>query len=312
MLTWLKSQLNLGRLRPSTLQPMPIIVGAPRSGTTLLRFMLDAHPELAIPPETGFLTLASSFKDKKEGLYDEFVRAITTYPPQAPAWQDFGIAEAELREQIVRLRPFSVADGFRTFYRMYAARFGKVRWGDKTPMYALHIRSIGELLPEAHFLHIVRDGRDVALSLRQVWFRPGDEMRTLANQWRQFVSQAREQGQDACRYLEIRYEALVREPEAELHRICDFLQLPFHSDMLTYHSRAAQRLEEHKTRVWQDGSRVVSHEQRLHHQKRTTQPPDESRIDVWKTEMTSEERREFESVAGETLRAFGFDLDREG
>src|SRR5712664_1151221 len=75
----------------SSNQPMPIIIGAPRSGTTLLRFMLDAHPEMAIPPETGFLSLSSHFKLKGDALREEFFRSIIDYPPGATAWQDFQI-----------------------------------------------------------------------------------------------------------------------------------------------------------------------------------------------------------------------------
>jgi hypothetical protein len=63
---------------------MPIIVGAPRSGTTLLRFMLDSHPELAIPPETGFLTLATKFRGKGDTLRERFIGALVTYPDGIP------------------------------------------------------------------------------------------------------------------------------------------------------------------------------------------------------------------------------------
>lgn len=65
--------------------PMPIIVGVPRSGTTLLRFMLDAHPEMAIPPETGFLVLAPQLLAEGNVLRTTFFEAVTGYPPEAPA-----------------------------------------------------------------------------------------------------------------------------------------------------------------------------------------------------------------------------------
>ena len=73
---------------PGTPLPMPIVVGVPRSGTTLLRFMLDSHPSLAIPPETGFLApLAAS----PVRAIDEVFDVITGWPPESPAWPDFGI-----------------------------------------------------------------------------------------------------------------------------------------------------------------------------------------------------------------------------
>ena len=76
-------------------------------------------------------------------------------------WPDFGMTAEDLRDELTRIRPLNVADGFRAFYRLYAERSGKSRWGDKTPDYVLHISDIAETLPEAHFIHIIRDRRDV-------------------------------------------------------------------------------------------------------------------------------------------------------
>jgi Sulfotransferase family len=78
------------------LVPMPFVIGAPRSGTTLLRFMLDAHPELAIPPETGFLALGDHLDaalTSGEERRRAFFALVTSFPPDAPGWRDFGIAE---------------------------------------------------------------------------------------------------------------------------------------------------------------------------------------------------------------------------
>ena len=77
------------------ISPMPIIVGSPRSGTTLLRFMLDAHPDLAIPPETGFLPTIQTLTGTDDSLRQLFHETITSFPPEAPGWSDFGIAVEE-------------------------------------------------------------------------------------------------------------------------------------------------------------------------------------------------------------------------
>src|SRR4029077_15574034 len=105
--------------------PMPIVVGAPRSGTTLLRLMLDAHPDMAIPPETGFLALAAA--PSVMGLADRhgFLSAVTGYPPGAPGWHDFGIPAERFRAELNRIEPFDIAEGFRAFYRLYADRMRK-------------------------------------------------------------------------------------------------------------------------------------------------------------------------------------------
>src|SRR5258708_13374116 len=138
------------------LDPMPIIVGAPRSGTTLLRLMLDSHPALAIPPETGFLKLAANLKGRDRKLRERFVRALMTYPVEAPCWPDFEISEEALRTALTTITPFSIADGYRAFYRLYAGRFGKSRWGDKTPLYCMDLPTIRKALPDTRFVHIIR------------------------------------------------------------------------------------------------------------------------------------------------------------
>src|SRR3990167_7570563 len=138
--------------------PMPVIVGAPRSGTTLLRLMLDAHPDLAIPPETGFVVAASALDASTSDLRARFLDTVTAFPPQAPNWEDFGLAREALAEAVQALEPFTVADGLRAFYRLYAQRLGKPRWGEKTPDYSLHIDAIAALLPEARFVHLILAG----------------------------------------------------------------------------------------------------------------------------------------------------------
>ena len=280
---------------------MPIIVGAPRSGTTLLRFMLDAHPDLAIPPETGFLVPCAERAGRRTVSREDFLQTVTRYPVEASGWQDFQIPLDTFRAALQTIEPFTVADGLRAFYQLYASRFGKPRWGDKTPLYCLHLQST-----EAHFVHIIRDGRDVALSLRPMWFGPGRDIESLARHWRQCVTTGRRQGSRCRHYMEVRYEQLIEDSRGVLAGICAFLGLDFDEQMLRYHERAPARLREHYGRFRADGSVVVTHEQRLDQQYRTTRPPDPSRVSVWKREMPAEEQRRFDAIAGDALDDFGF------
>jgi hypothetical protein len=290
--------------------PMPIVVGAPRSGTTLLRFMLDAHPDLAIPPETGFLALAESLTrecgDGAQDIRRRFYQAITAFPPEAPAWPDFGIHAGDLWAALAAIEPFRIDDGFRAFYRLYAGRFDKPRWGDKTPLYCLQMPAIERALPEARFIHIIRDGRDVALSLRPMWFAPGREIDVLAAYWRECVTTARRLGGECRHYLEVRFEDLVREPAHVLQQICDFIELDFRKEMLAYHGRVPQRLAEHRERVRTDGTVLVSHEARVRQQARTMTPPQESRAGSWRQAMSRDEQQRFDAVAGMLLRELGY------
>ncbi len=298
-------------LRPKAIvhQPMPIIIGAPRSGTTLLRFMLDSHPELAIPPETGFLALGSQFTSQGDALREEFFRAITNFSPDAPGWPDFQIPQDIFWAKLMEINPFGVSEGYRAFYRLYASRFAKPRWGDKTPGYCHHMESIEAVLPEAYFIHIIRDGRDVSLSLRQMWFSPGWEIDTQATHWGNFVVSARRQGAHCRRYMEIRYEELILSTRETLRQVCGFLDLEYDDAMLRYYERTPQRLQEHEERSRPDGSLVLTKEQRFRQQQRTTQPPDRSCVFGWKSAMGLEDRTRFEAVAGGLLRELGYEIE---
>lgn len=287
---------------------MPFVVGSPRSGTTLLRFMLDTHPELAIPPETGFLTLGPKLKGRGDKLRESFFREVVNYPNPFPNWPDFEIPEETFRAALSEINPFTVSDGYRAFYRLYAARFGKSRWGDKTPLYCHELKLIRRLLPEARFVHIIRDGRDAALSLRQMWFSPGWEIETQAAHWRKFVLAARRAGLGRPDYLEVRYEDLILKPRETLERVCAHVGLAYDEVMLSYYTRTPARLGEHKGRTRRDGTLVATHEQRFRQQQRTTQPLDPTRISVWKQAMSAEERERFRLVAGDLLQAMGYEV----
>jgi hypothetical protein len=292
---------------PDTHHLMPIVVGAPRSGTTLLRFMLDAHPDLAIPPETGFLRLGTRFKATQPGVREAFARAIVGYPPEAPGWQDFGVPEESFRDALQDLDPFSVSEGFRAFYRLYAARFGKPRWGDKTPLYCMEIETIRRTLPEVRFIHLIRDGRDSSLSLRGLWFSPGPRIETQATYWRKCVLRAREAGVGRSDYLEVRYEDLVRRPRDTIEQVCAFVDLDFRDEMVRPHLRSPDRLSEHRGRWRPDGTSLVTAEQRLQQQRRTMEPLDERCVFGWKSTMADEERARFRRVAGDLLEALGYE-----
>lgn len=289
--------------------PMPIIVGAPRSGTTLLRLMLDSHPDMAIPPETGFLLGALELAKMNRVSVAELVDTMTQYPENAPNWSDFQIPVEDLTSRLQAITALNTAEGVRCFYQLYAERFGKSRWGDKTPDYSLQIQAIGKMLPEAHFIHIIRDGRDTALSLRSTWFAPSQDMSILAKYWYDRVFSARNARLKTAHYLEIFYEDLILQPQTILEKICNFLSLSFHTDMLNYHERAPARLKEHQARIWKDGSFEVSHEQRLQQQHMTTQKLSTERVAVWQHSMSSEEIQQFERIAGSLLSELGYPLN---
>jgi hypothetical protein len=282
--------------------PAPIIVGVGRSGTTLLRLMLDAHPDVAIPTETHFL--ADLQLDKLSRLsHDEFLRIVT----EGMTWPNLVLDKTEFSAAVRAIQPFSAGAALRCFFRSYAALFGKSRWGDKTPRYRSCMSTIQSVLPEAHFIHIVRDGRDTALSYRGLWFGPGDDIATQARFWVAEIEAARRQAPELLHYREVRYEDLVAQPEATLRSLCLELQLPFEPVMLEYHYHAADRLAEFKHVFGPEGVALPDLRGFVAIHSLTNRPPDVGRVGRWQIEMPDEDQRLYESIAGPLLRELGYE-----
>jgi tetratricopeptide (TPR) repeat protein len=284
----------------------PFIVGAIRSGTTLLRLMLDSHPDMAIPPETSFP------EPFLEGAGDALTDgpALAAELAEMKKFADFGISP----EALVAALPagsFPVADGLRAFYLTYAARFSKTRWGDKSPGYVASMREVERLFPEASFIHVIRDGRDTLVSQRDAksgLFRNTErDAAAHARYWQRCILKGRAQSPELARYMEVRYERLVRETEAVLREVCAFLGLAFHPAMLEYHRHADQRLEELGARRRADGSLQTEQERRAIFQL-TTRPPDMTRIGRWREQLSEPDMLRFEETAGEVLTQLGYAL----
>jgi hypothetical protein len=282
--------------------PMPIVVGVGRSGTTLVRLMLDAHPSLAIPAETHFLPaladLAFEGTDSRRRVFE----VITGFE----TWPDLDTAVDELDAALAAVEPFDAAAGARAFYALYARRHGKTRYGDKSPPYCVEMPRIARLLPEARFIHVIRDGRDVALSVRPLWFSPGKTITEIARDWAGRIRAARAQAAARAYYLEVRFEDLVRDARTVLARICRFVDIDPHPSMERYFETARSRLSEVATRRRADGSVVITKDARLDMHRWTNEPPCPERVERWRHGMTLDERREFERAAGDLLEELGY------
>jgi hypothetical protein len=287
----------------TALPSAPFIVGMGRSGTTLLRLMLDTHSLLSVPPETHFIM--ELLKRGRSAMDAEIFLDVLT---SAKSWRDFELDAAELRRRVMALPEFSMREGLRSFYSYYAERQKKAFWGDKTPPYADVMCDIHRLLPEAFFIHLIRDGRDSALSHRGLWFEPGDDMALHARMWSTRIIEARRQAiRLEGRYLEVRFERLVTEPENVLKEICTATGFEYQDCMLRYHATARDRIAQIKTRYKEDGSVFVEAE-RIHKIfELTSRPPDEKRIGCWRTGMTGEQQMIYESEAGHLLNGLGYE-----
>jgi sulfotransferase family protein len=299
---WRQSRSRRASARGAERVPAPFVVGVNRSGTTLLRMMLDAHPLLTIPPETHFVPELIEAAEGRTPTPESLLATIT----RQREWGDFGLTEEELLERFRAIEPLNAGDALRAFYSAYAERVGKPRWGEKTPIYVKSMRRIERALPEARFVHVIRDGRDVALSIRDraVKEHPIDR---IAERWVRRISRAREQAQRLEHYEEIRYEALILDTRTTLERVCEVFELPWDDALLDYHERSADRLAEMKRELPESGKRTtLSVERRMATHARTTEKPDPRRVSRWREGMDRADRELFESIAGPLLAELGY------
>src|SRR5215472_13935876 len=239
------ARANLPGMAPGS-NPYLFVVGAARSGTTLLQRMLDAHPLLAVVNETYWLPRKYW---ERAGLTQDGVVTPALFPLllDSPKFERMGFGESDLRRIAGDGAPIRYVDFVGRLFDEYAARQGKQLAGDKTPGYVRRMAQLHELWPTAKIVHIIRDPRDVCLSMLD-WsggertagqFGTWQLDRTVSSAlyWRYSVAVGREAGMDLGPglYLETRYEDLVTSSKAELGRLCDFLRIPFDAAMQNYY-----------------------------------------------------------------------------
>ena len=276
------------------------IVGAPRSGTTLLQFMLRSHPHLWFPSgESHFFVPLYRSRDGFGDLSTvDGVRAvlgeIQKYGARNPdsALNDYPFDADSVAAEFVSEGRNSIPLIIAGLFQRNARAEGKSRWGDKTPYYVLHMPLLREMFPDAQFVHIVRDGRDCAMSMLE----RGDEFSIhnhyhAAKVWQHYVDTGQQLGATlpAGAYLEIRYEDLLENPETVIHRVCGFLGEPYDESVVNF--RKAKQAG--KTPLLQ-------------------KPIQKGNQQKWLTAMTPLQIRMFESGAGDTLRRCGYSLQTAG
>lgn len=266
------------------------VVGMPRSGTTLLSSLLDAHSDLVIAPETHYFTrcwTGDPIEDTADALrmLDRLFRQ--------PGVQDMELTSDEkqrIRERVRDAPAPTHGEVLRVLLDTYAERSGAPAWGEKTPDHLRFVPEMARQFPEAVFIAIIRDPRDVCLSLRSMpWSRS-----TLPEQawtWRTYaalVDRYRTDYED--RFFALRYEDLVTDPEATLRDVCAFLETPFHEAMLRPQEREDQPFDPDREPWKGKSNRQI----------------DPSNREKWRTQMPEAERVIVEWIVGRSLSANGY------
>ena len=215
------------------------IIGSGRSGNTLLRAILETHPELHIPPETYVLgKVINDYKMYSRLPWRVLLKIILAEFEYYPEFSTFGISLAKLFNQLKETKPKDrdLAYILHNLYVFHAksVKIKAKRWGDKTPLNTFYLNKIYSVFPDSLFIHIVRDGRDVVRS----YLKSGryNSIQASADRWLRSVQKAIKFGrQHPEQYLEVRYENLVRSPKKCIQSVCDFLSLEFFDVMLRHH-----------------------------------------------------------------------------
>ena len=269
-----------------------LIIGTERSGSNLLRLILNEHPDLAIPHPPHLMRylapLAASYGDLTvEANRREVVRdALTILRRHIHPWLCTVDEEAVTRRALP-----SVFGVVAEIYEQYRAWAGKPRWGCKSTFTIHYVDEVLADYPGARFLWLVRDPRDVAVSSKSSVFNPCHPYRT-ARLWReqQELGLAVLERCGGARVRRVRYEDLVTGPETEIRSICAFLDLRFDERMLRHHESSAARETAALSESWHNTDRPI-----------TT-----ARVGRYRLGLSAADRRLVEAETAHLLPRFGY------
>jgi len=266
------------------------VVGMPRSGTTLLSSLLDAHPDLVIAPETHYFTRCWTGEPIR--THDDADRMLNRLDQQ-PGVHDMDLSDEEwdtIRGRVQAHGTPTHGDVLRVLLETFASRMEAPAWGEKTPDHLRFVPEMHRQFPEAVFVAIIRDPRDVILSLKGLpWSR-----NTLPEQawtWRRYAARTVQYHQDyADRFFGLRYEDLITNPGGTLRELCAFLGMPFRASMLELEEQAARPFDAGREPWKQKSGRQI----------------DASNREKWRTQMPESERVLVELIVGHWLTDYGY------
>jgi Sulfotransferase family len=281
------------------------ILGNPRSGTSLLRLMLTCHPNIIIPPESHFfLWLERQYSSWKMGdNLDEFL--VDLY--NATKFETWKIPKDKLEIRLKERNVSSFAELIEEIYLFYGELQKKENikvWGDKNKLWKEKLGLYQQYYPEAKFIHLVRDGRDIACSYKELHKNKSEskyapnlpsEIEDIANIWSLNVSTISNffESISPNNTLIVSYENLVKDTIETLTKISEFLKLPNSSMMMDYLNENNDSLFEPK--------------EFLQWKSKLNQNPDKKNIGKYLEILTNNEINIFENIASLELNKFGYE-----
>ncbi len=276
------------------------IIGSGRSGTTLLRRILVAHPDIHIPPENHALKSAISvFRRNSVISWPQLVRLVLAQFEFNPTFYKFNI---DLRPLDTRL--VSAPEGSRSLayildslYRCHGQQTKPdfKRWGDKTPVNTFIVEDIYSVFPGARFIHMLRDGVDVVMSFMEMDHPNIKTIEHAAWRWKKSTEAATTfEKNHPGKCITVRYEDLVRDPESSVESICSHLQIEYGPSMLENDNRSEYMndLRYHK------------------HLNNVKNPISAAPIGKGRSHISDEQKKKLRKLLGDDLKKYGYDTLR--
>ncbi|WP_193369762.1 sulfotransferase family protein [Pelagibius marinus] len=270
------------------------LFGMERSGTTLLSMLIGAHPRVAVPLATTGMWL--EFAERLQGRFndlatrDDVIRLVDAIL----AHERVKLWDAELDRQVL-LADLPLGDFgaiVARFHEAYARAKGKPYWANVDIATLDNMDVVNAWFEDARFLHIIRDGRDVALSHQTMPYGAGN-IAECARAWVHRTATNTKMGHilGPSRYMTVRFEDLVLDTQTTLARICAFIGVSYEEQMLRYAEMVEDKIPRGRRWLW----------------PAISCPPQQSKVGRWRRQMTRSQRIVFEGVANRALKDWGYE-----
>ena len=276
------------------------IVGASRSGTTMLRLMLNAHPSIAIPDELSYFSLLGALPTPWNTPLppSPYVHLVDRFLDQNKPVLS-GLDSTSLRTAILSHPAHTIRTPYAIALERWAAAQNKPIWGEKTPYNFFFVPELHDMFPKARFIHLVRDPRAAVHSMNG-FKRCTSNTVINATNWRTFMQKGAavlEATVPTDQRITIRFEDLTSNPDFVLQQLCAFLDVSFRSDMLSFHETSHEYM--HPVYEKLGGAQTV------------TRPVNTKTKARWTTEMAPEDIATVEHICGPWLPIFSYERQTE-
>ena len=275
-------QLTIDRTKLESIR-MFFILGRPRSGTTLLRTLFEAHPNIMTAPECGFIINMEPKYGKIHSWTRELLLEFYEDLQLNPKIRNWDLDKATTLSNLMQCEgENSFQNICKVIYLSYDSVFDcdEVLWiADKNPVYATYAKRLMKIFPHAVFLQITRDPRDNILSIKTFEFEAPIPA-LLAFRWLNSSStlfKLRKKLPE--RFFLIRYEDLASEPEKYFQFMCDFLKIPFNNEVFNFYQKADQRIN----------GKVEAGAMKFH--RGLLSPINTGKLGLWKTKLPDRDVR---------------------